>query len=126
MSIPVDGAWKKRMAISTRVRGTRLTRSVCPETLVLGSIAILDLLSTLVLMARYGAEEANPIMAYFLQYGTAAFCLGKLLFVVPPLLIAEWYRQYNERLVVGTLRFVIIAYILIYCLAFFHLNRYLF
>jgi hypothetical protein len=61
-------------------------------------------------------------MAHFLQYGMAAFCAAKLLFVIPPLLVAEWYRRQNDRLVRRTLLLVTLLYVAIWVVGVALLN----
>jgi len=92
---------------------------------VVAAICLLDLVTTVVLLHRGEAVEGNPLMAYFVQFGLPAFCAAKLLFVVPPLLVAEWFRRYNEPLVRGTLRFVAVAYVVLYVVGFLALNQHL-
>jgi len=84
-----------------------------------------DLVSTAVLVHAGLAVEANPLMAYFMGYGIAAFCVAKLFFVVPPLLVAEWYRTYNDQLVRRTLRFVTAAYVSLWVIGVAALNTHL-
>lgn len=113
------------MAISRGLEGTRPARRPCIETLVVGAICLADLVVTAVLVHLGLAEEANPIMAYFIGYGIAAFCVAKLLFVIPPLLVAEWYRSYNDRLVRNTLRVVGVTYVVVWAGATTALNGHL-
>ncbi len=103
-------------------RGRSPLANISPEAKWLAAISVVDLVSTVVLIAAGMAEEANPLMAYFLQFGLGAFCAAKLLFVIPPILLAEWYRQYNDRLMRSTLRFVTIAYVVIYVMGVAHYN----
>lgn len=100
-------------------------RRPCAETIVVAVLCLADLAATVALLHNGQATEGNPLMAYFLQFGLGAFCAAKLGFIVPPLLIAEWYRRYNDALVRGTLRFVAVAYALIYAGGVLLLNRHL-
>lgn len=92
-----------------------MLRGISREAKLLALVCLADLVSTVVLLQMGYAVEGNPLMDYFLrQYGMAAFCAAKLLFVIPPLAFAEWYRRRNDRLVRSTLRGVTMAYITIY------------
>ncbi|HOM81609.1 MAG: hypothetical protein GX785_10875 [Armatimonadetes bacterium] len=113
------------MAISRGLEGTRPARRPCAETLVVGAICLVDLVVTAVLLHLGLAEEANPIMGYFASYGIAAFCVAKLLFVIPPLLVAEWYRRWNDRLVRTMLRVVAFTYLVVWAGATLTLNAHL-
>lgn len=109
--------------VGTARRESWLARPVRPETICLALLSMLDLLVTVLLISAGVAEEANPLMAFFLRFGLGSFCLAKLLLVAVPLLTAEWYRRYNERLVVSTLRFVLAAYVLVYIVGVLYCNR---
>jgi hypothetical protein len=88
-----------------------------------GALCALDLLSTLVLIQHQGADEGNTLMSFYLQQGTWAFIAAKCLLFVPALVIAEWYRRRNPRLVSVTLRAVIVSYVLFYAAGVFQVNR---
>jgi hypothetical protein len=95
---------------------------VCGETGIVAALCAADLLSTLVLV-QHGAGEGNALMSFYLQQGTWAFIAAKCLMFVPALLIAEWYRRRNPRLVSVALRGVIVMYLLLYTLGVFQANR---
>jgi len=92
-------------------------RGISGEAIVLALICFADLISTVILIENHGAVEANPMMAFYLQWGIVPFCIAKLFFVIPPIALAEWYRKYNDRLMRATLRWVSVAYIAIYVVA---------
>ena len=64
-------------------------------------------------------------MGYFANYGIAVFCVAKLLFVIPPLLVAEWYRRWNDYLVRMMLRVVAFIYLAVWAGATLTLNAHL-
>src|SRR5262249_55469396 len=68
-------------------------------------------------------DEGNTLMSFYLHLGTGAFVAAKCTLFVPALLIAEWYRRRNPRLVAGTLRTVIVMYVGLYALGVVQANR---
>lgn len=61
------------------------------STLVLVTVALFDLVSTLMWL-NMGHGEGNPLFAYLASIGTGPFVLGKLMFLVLPLLAIEYAR----------------------------------
>jgi cell division protein FtsW (lipid II flippase) len=96
---------------------------VSRETGIVGVLCALDLLSTLVLIQHHGADEGNTLMSFYLKQGTWAFIGAKCLLFVPALMIAEWYRRRNPRLVSVTLRAVIVTYVVFYAAGVVQGNR---
>lgn len=96
---------------------------VSKETWVVATVCAADLFSTLFLVQRHGADEGNALMSFYLRHGTGIFILVKCLLFVPALLIAEWYRRRNPRLVVTALRTVIALYLAFYAMGMFQANR---
>src|SRR5260370_15655588 len=93
------------------------------ETGIVGALCAVDLLSTLVLIQHQGADEGNGLMSFYLRQGTGAFIAAKCLLFVPALLIAEWYRRRNPRLVSLALRTVIVMYVFLYAVGVLQMNR---
>ena len=52
-----------------------------------------------------------------------SFVAAKCLMFIPALLIAEWYRRRNPRLISATLRGVIVMYLVVYAVGVIHVNR---
>jgi Domain of unknown function (DUF5658) len=96
---------------------------LCKESKIVAGLCVADLISTVVFMERHGATEANAVMRFYLQYGMVAFIGAKCLLFVPALLMAEWYRQRNPRLITSTLRLVILLYVGLYGVGVYTLNR---
>jgi hypothetical protein len=96
---------------------------VCRESLIVGALCLADLVSTIILIRHYGAIEANVVMRFYLQRGLVVFTGAKLFFFVPTLLIAEWCRRRNPRLITGALRLVIVLYVGLYSIGVFTLNQ---
>jgi hypothetical protein len=96
---------------------------VSKETWIVATLCAVDLLSTLLLVQRQGADEGNSLMSFYLQQGTGNFIAAKCLMFIPALLIAEWYRRRNPRLVSTTLRGVIVMYLVFYAVGVFQVNR---
>jgi hypothetical protein len=96
------------------------------ETLIVAAICVLDLVSTLFLVQHRVASEGNAVMNYYLQMGIAPFVGVKCLLFIPALLIAEWYRRRNPRLVIKTLRLVIVLYLTAYTTVVYRANHHAF
>src|SRR6266567_1582075 len=101
-------------------RGDEEAMRMSRETGIVGALCAIDLLSTLALIQHQGAEEGNGLMSFYLRHGTGAFIAAKCLLFVPALLIAEWYRRRNPRLISATLRGVIVMYLVVYAVGVFH------
>jgi hypothetical protein len=97
--------------------------SICRESTIVAGLCLADLASTVMFMRGQGATEANMVMRFYLQFGLLAFIGAKCLLFLPALLIAEWYRHHNPRLVTGTLRLVILLYVSLYGAGVYTLNR---
>jgi hypothetical protein len=96
---------------------------VSGETWVVAALCGADLLSTLFLVRQQGANEGNVLMSFYLQHGTGIFIAAKCLMFIPALLIAEWYRRHNPRLIAAALRGVIVMYLVFYVVGVFRFNR---
>jgi hypothetical protein len=96
---------------------------VSKETWVLAALCAADLFSTLFLVHQFGAEEGNAVMSFYLKQGMWTFIAAKCLMFVPALLIGEWYRRRNPRLVASTLRSVIVLYVAFYTVGLIRVNR---
>lgn len=68
-----------------------LNRRAQLSTTVLCTIATFDLLTTIMLVI-IGFKEGNPLFSWLLKHGFVAFALGKLIFLLGPILILEWAR----------------------------------
>lgn len=72
-----------------------------------------DLVTT-VLLLRMGMGEANPIFGPLLQVGIWAFVLGKLAFVIGPIMIIEWAREKHPTTAEQATWIAFAAYLLLY------------
>ena len=91
-----------------------LRRAVSNETIWLSAICLLDLITTLYWVSQGQAREGNPALAFFLDQGVFPFVAVKLFTFVPALIIAEWYRPRNPRLISKALQWTIIGYLFLY------------
>lgn len=66
------------------------------STIVLVTIAIFDLVTTLMLLNQ-GFGESNPLFGRLAEMGTAPFVLGKLVFLVGPILLLEYVRTKHPQ-----------------------------
>jgi hypothetical protein len=85
--------------------------TISRESLGLIGICVADTLLTLLLLGLGLAKEANPLMAFLLDFGVSAFCFVKLGTVLALVLLAEWYKRQNPAFVRQALRLGIIVYI---------------
>jgi len=93
------------------------------ETWIVAALCAADLFTTLLLVHHGGAQEGNTLMSYYLAQGMGAFVAAKCMMFVPALLIAEWYRRRNARLVATALRTVILLYVTFYAVGVLQMNR---
>jgi hypothetical protein len=87
------------------------------ESLLLLTMCVADMTSTLVLVHRQMATEANPVMAAMLRRGDFTFCVTKTMSFLPFLLIAGYYRSRRPRLIAVALRSTLALYVLVYGVA---------
>ena len=92
------------------------------ESWILMGICLLDLASTLTLVAGRSFAEGTPLMSFYLDMGVWAFVGAKLVLVVMPLVLAEYSRQFRPAFVKGMLRFAIVAYLATYVTLFAGFN----
>ena len=73
-----------------------LKQRVHTSTLALVTIAMFDLVTTMMLLNQ-GFGESNPIFARLATMGTAHFVLGKLQFVAGPIFLLEFVRTRHPK-----------------------------
>lgn len=94
------------------------------ETWLLLALGLLDLASTVWLLCRGVAWEANPIMYWYLERGgLGIFCAVKALLMVCPLAILEWVRRVDPNLGLWALRFALAGYVLLYSVMVWRANE---
>src|SRR3569833_1400050 len=103
--------WPQQSQASPAPSNSLHRRPVSVDTVILTLICLADLVSTLYLVSHGQAREGNPLMAQFLRSGSGTFVLAKLCTFVPAIVIGEWYRPRNPRLVSGAMWFAILAYV---------------
>lgn len=92
----------------------RVVRFVSVEIWAIFALCMADLALTVWLLARGLADEANPLMQYYLGYGLSAFVGVKLLLVAAPLLIIEWGLRRRPHTVRRLARAGVCGYIGLY------------
>jgi hypothetical protein len=90
--------------------------------MVLIALCVVDLAATLFLLRTTGAQEGNPLMAFYLRYGVGTFVLMKLTLIFLPVFIAEWSKQYRPKFVRFMLRAAILTYAGMYLVLFLTIN----
>ena len=73
-----------------------LVQRVNLSTLVLVTIAMFDLVTTMMLLSQ-GFGESNPLFAGLVGYGPGVFVGAKLVFLVGPILLLEYVRKSHPR-----------------------------
>lgn len=71
-------------------------REVHLSTAVLLTIGTFDLLTTMFWVLR-GGQEGNRLFGWLLEYGLLPFAIGKLLFLLGPVLILEYARKSHPK-----------------------------
>ncbi len=66
------------------------------STLALITVAMFDLVTTLVWLNQ-GMGEGNPLFAWLASHGSLAVVMGKLVFLIVPLLILEYARTVKPK-----------------------------
>lgn len=85
-----------------------------PESWAMMALCLADLGFTVWLLVQGHAEEANPIMRHYLEYGIGAFVAAKLALVAAPLLIIEWGLRYRPHTVRRLARLGVCSYVGLY------------
>ena len=105
------------------IRSSLIGYSLLPETVWIALLGFADLLSTVYWLER-GATETNPILAYCLSFGLAAFCWAKLLALFAPLAFLEWcWWHYNGAFIQRLLRYLLFLYLFGYIGLFWLVNH---
>ena len=92
------------------------------ESWLLAGICLLDLATTLWLVHRYGAIEANSLMRYYLHLGYLPFVAVKMLLVAGPLCVLEWARRRRPQFVTAMLRVAVVLYVALYASVVWRVN----
>lgn len=92
------------------------------EGMILISIAVADLVATLLFLRGNTASEGNPVMGMFLGYSIGAFIVAKLTFTLGPVLLFEWARRLRPVFVTRMMRLTIAMYLLVYLFLFLSIN----
>ena len=58
-------------------------------------LSLLDAYCTLTLIREHGIEEANPVMAFYLECGDISFIMGKFLFTTVSIFIFCRYNNFS-------------------------------
>ncbi len=92
------------------------------ESWALFALCMADLALTVWLLSRGLANEANPLMQYYLDYGLGAFVGVKLLLVAAPLIIIEWGLRRRPQTVRRLARAGVYGYFGVYGLLHLGIN----
>jgi hypothetical protein len=81
------------------------------DSLLLAAVCTADTVITAALLATGYFTEANPLLAFYLQWGIGAMCGVKVLTFVVPIAIAEWYRHREPIFIARLLRITTFLYV---------------
>jgi hypothetical protein len=90
-----------------------LNAKVHLSTLVLVTVAMFDLVTTMMFLNQ-GFGESNPLFARLAAGGTLPFVLGKLLFVVGPIMLLEFVRTRHPKSAEQGTWIAVAFYVLLY------------
>ncbi|HLV79680.1 MAG TPA: DUF5658 family protein, partial [Chthonomonadaceae bacterium] len=69
------------------------------ESWIIATIALADLVTTIIFIQHHGAQEANPVFSRYWKMGIWPFIVAKSICVVAPLFVLEWARRRRPRFV---------------------------
>lgn len=90
-----------------------MKKTVNPTHVLVG-LCLLDLATTLWVLAFHSGAEGNPLMARVLAYGVGMFVIAKLALVFIPVSVLVWARRRRPVFVYRSSWIAVAAYILIY------------
>lgn len=102
---------------------TGLRPLILPETIILISICMIDMIQTLIVVGAGKAIEANPVLASAMAYSPWAFIFLKTLSFAAPLTAVELLRPLSPEFVRRALRIGACGYLLVYLLGSLHINN---
>jgi hypothetical protein len=82
--------------------------------MTLVGIGLFDLVSTLMLMSRGYAWEANPLFAWLASHGSFPFAIAKVAFLAIPILILEYARERSPKSAEQGTWLAVVCYALFY------------
>jgi hypothetical protein len=101
---------------------SRTGTAISAESIVLMAICIVDLASTMWLLAAGLATEGNPLMAHLLSHSPLLFCTVKMGTVTCLVVVTEWYKRSNPAFARNVLRVAIVLYLVLYVTLVFAIN----
>jgi hypothetical protein len=96
--------------------------TISRESLALFIICIADTLSTMALVSKGLAVEANPWMRHCLECGGVAFFLVKMVPVAALIALAEWRKRSRPQFVRRALLVAVIIYVSAYAISMAAVN----
>lgn len=103
------GRWRPNFSGKFRMR-----RAGEKESVLLGIICSMDMLTTLFWVMTGQAVEANPILGWTFRGHPVTFVVIKCLACMPALILAPKLAQSHRTFTVWLLRTIIVAYLLVY------------
>jgi hypothetical protein len=98
---------------------------ISKESITIGLIGLADLIATIYWIQYKGADEANPLFAFFLSLGIGCFVVMKLIMLVCPLYVLEYARLRCPDFTRRASRCAIAAYLLLYLVGVVNINPHL-
>ncbi|MHB1456175.1 MAG: DUF5658 family protein [Armatimonadota bacterium] len=99
-----------------------MDKYVSRETSILILICVIDTFATAVLWMTGIIREANPIMAWALNYGIELFYAIRFGMIFSLAALAEWYKRFDPIFVERAMQVGIVVYISVYIISFIHVN----
>jgi hypothetical protein len=100
-----------------------IIKKISLESSIILLIGTIDLISTIVLLTRYEAKEANPLMEIVLEYGgIPLFAAAKLLSIVGGVIVLEYGMRKTPAFTRRAARVAIAVYLLSYVIGVVGIN----
>lgn len=99
-----------------------MSLTISRESIWLTAVCLVDAVLTIILVALGIAQEANPLMNYWMQRSLALFFIVKMATVLLAIIAAEYYKRYNPVFVKRVLTLAVFAYIGIYVIGITMVN----
>ncbi len=98
---------------------------ISKESITIGLIGLADLITTIYWILYKGADEANPLFAFFLSLGIGCFIVMKLVMLACPLYVLEYARMRSPDFTRRASRCAIAAYLSLYMVGVVNINPHL-
>jgi hypothetical protein len=98
---------------------------ISKESITIGLVGLADLITTIYWVQYKGADEANPLFAFFLSMGIGCFTVMKLIMLACPIYVLEYARMRCPDFTRRASRCAIAAYLSLYLVGVVNINPHL-